>query len=72
VKSDGSSIETAGVKMSMNLFDEIAVEEAIRLQEKGAATEIILVSVGPQQGSETMARAAAVSAPDLEAEFEGR
>src|ERR1700731_548289 len=46
VKSDGSGMETAGVKMSMNPFDEIAVEEAVRLKEKGVATEIIAVSMG--------------------------
>src|SRR6201996_7155804 len=46
VKSDGSGIETAGVKMSMNPFDEIAVEEAVRLKEKGIATEIVAVSMG--------------------------
>src|SRR6202012_3647347 len=49
VKSDGSGMETAGVKMSMNPFDEIAVEEAVRLKEKGVATEIVLVSIGVQQ-----------------------
>ncbi len=48
VKPDGSGVELANVKMSMNPFDEIAVEEAIRLKEKGAATEIVVVSIGPQ------------------------
>jgi electron transfer flavoprotein beta subunit len=47
VKADGTGVETANVKMSMNPFDEIAVEEAVRLKEKGAATEIVAVSVGP-------------------------
>ena len=46
VKSDDSGVETAGVKMSMNPFDEIAVEEAVRLKEKGVATEIVAVSLG--------------------------
>ena len=49
VKSDGTGIELANVKMSMNPFDEIAVEEAIRLKEKGAVSEIIAVSIGPQE-----------------------
>jgi hypothetical protein len=47
VKSDGSGVDLANVKMSMNPFDEIAVEEAIRLREKGVATEIVAVSIGP-------------------------
>jgi electron transfer flavoprotein beta subunit len=47
VKSDGSGVELANVKMSMNPFDEIAVEEALRLKEKGQATEIVCVSIGP-------------------------
>ena len=46
VKADGSGVETAGVKMSMNPFDEIGVEEAVRLKEKGVATEIVAVSLG--------------------------
>ncbi len=63
VKSDGSGIETAGVKMStMNPFDEIAVEEAIRLKEKGAATEIIAVSLGVPQCAETIRTALAMGA----------
>jgi electron transfer flavoprotein alpha/beta subunit len=51
VKADGSGVELANVKMSMNPFDEIAVEEAIRLKEAGKASEIIVVSVGPQQAT---------------------
>jgi electron transfer flavoprotein beta subunit len=47
VKPDGSGIDLANVKMSMNPFDEIAVEEAVRLKEKGGATEIVVVSIGP-------------------------
>ncbi len=55
VKSDGSGVDIANVKMSMNPFDEIAVEEAVRLKEKGAATEVIAVSCGVQQCQETLA-----------------
>jgi len=62
VKSDGSGVELANVKMSMNPFDEIAVEEALRLKEKGQASEIIAVSVGPQQASETIRTALAMGA----------
>jgi len=62
VKSDNSGVELANVKMSMNPFDEIAVEEAIRLKEKGQATEIICVSVGPQQALETIRTALAMGA----------
>ena len=62
VKSDGSGVELANVKMSMNPFDEIAVEEAIRLKEAGKATEIIAVSVGPQQAQETIRTALAMGA----------
>jgi electron transfer flavoprotein beta subunit len=62
VKPDGSGVELANVKMSMNPFDEIAVEEAIRLKEKGAATEIVVVSVGPQQAGETIRTALAMGA----------
>src|ERR1700754_2159693 len=62
VKADGSGVELANVKMSMNPFDEIAVEEAIRLREKGAATEIVAVSIGPQQASETIRTALAMGA----------
>jgi electron transfer flavoprotein beta subunit len=62
VKSDQSGVELANVKMSMNPFDEIAVEEAIRLKEKGQATEIICVSVGPQQATETIRTGLAMGA----------
>ena len=62
VKSDGTGIETAGVKMSMNPFDEIAVEEAVRLKEKGVATEIIAVSMGVPQCAETIRTALAMGA----------
>src|SRR5437588_1220960 len=62
VKADGSGVELANVKMSMNPFDEIAVEEAIRLKEKGAATEIVAVSIGPAQASETIRTALAMGA----------
>ena len=62
VKSDGSGVELANVKMSMNPFDEIAVEEAIRLKEAGKADEIIAVSVGPQQAQETIRTALAMGA----------
>ena len=62
VKGDGSGVELANVKMSMNPFDEIAVEEAVRLKEKGQATEIVAVSIGPQQASETIRTALAMGA----------
>jgi electron transfer flavoprotein beta subunit len=62
VRSDGSGVELANVKMSMNPFDEIAVEEAIRLKEKGAASEIVVVSIGPQQAQETIRTALAMGA----------
>src|SRR6185295_2703757 len=62
VKSDGSGVELANVKMSMNPFDEIAVEEAIRLKEKGQATEIVVVSVGPAQAAETIRTGLAMGA----------
>ncbi len=62
VKPDGSGVELANVKMSMNPFDEIAVEEAIRLKEAGLATEIIAVSIGPQQAQETLRTALAMGA----------
>lgn len=62
VKADGSGVDLANVKMSMNPFDEIAVEEAIRLKEKGVATEIIVVSVGVQQATETLRTALAMGA----------
>ena len=62
VKMDGSGVDLANVKMSMNPFDEIAVEEAIRLREKGAATEIVAVSVGPAKAQETLRTALAMGA----------
>ena len=62
VKSDGSGVDIANVKMSMNPFDEIAVEEAVRLKEKGVATEVIAVSCGVQQCQETLRTAMAIGA----------
>ena len=62
VKADGSGVELANVKMSMNPFDEIAVEEALRLKEAGKASEVIVVSVGPQQASETIRTGLAMGA----------
>ncbi|MBC7436681.1 MAG: electron transfer flavoprotein subunit beta/FixA family protein [Bdellovibrionales bacterium] len=62
VKSDGTGVDIANVKMSMNPFDEIAVEEAVRLKEKGVATEIIAVSCGPTQCGETLRTAMAIGA----------
>ena len=62
VKADGSGVELSNVKMSMNPFDEIAVEEAIRLKEAGKATEIVAVSIGPQQAGETIRTALAMGA----------
>src|SRR5215216_3441500 len=62
VKADGSGVELANVKMSMNPFDEIGIEEAIRLKEAGKATEIIAVSIGPQQAQETIRTALAMGA----------
>ena len=62
VKADGTGVETANVKMSMNPFDEIAVEEAVRLREAGAATEIIAISVGSAQCQETLRTALAIGA----------
>ena len=62
VKTDGSGVDLANVKMAMNPFDEIAVEEAIRLREAGKAKEIIVVSVGPQQAQETLRTALAMGA----------
>ena len=62
VKSDGTGVETAGVKMSMNPFDEIAVEEAVRLKEKGIATEIVAVSLGIAACAETIRTALAMGA----------
>jgi electron transfer flavoprotein beta subunit len=61
VKADGSGVETANVKMSMNPFDEIALEEAVRLKEAGVATEIIAVSIGPTQCQETLRTALAIA-----------
>ena len=62
VKTDGSGVDLANVKMSMNPFDEIAVEEAIRLREKGVATEIVAVSIGPAKAAETLRTALAMGA----------
>ena len=62
VKADGSGVELSNVKMSMNPFDEIAVEEAIRLKEAGKATEIVCVSIGPAQAVETIRTALAMGA----------
>ena len=62
VKADGSGVDLANVKMSMNPFDEIAVEEAIRLREKGIATEVIAVSIGVKQNQETLRTALAMGA----------
>jgi electron transfer flavoprotein beta subunit len=62
VKSDGTGVETANVKMSMNPFDEIAVEEAVRLKEAGVVTEIVAVSCGPQACQETLRTALAIGA----------
>jgi electron transfer flavoprotein beta subunit len=62
VKADGSGVELANVKMSMNPFDEIAVEEALRLKEAGKATEVVVVSIGPQQAAETIRTGLAMGA----------
>jgi electron transfer flavoprotein beta subunit len=62
VKADGSGVDLANVKMSMNPFDEIAVEEAIRLKEKGIATEVVVVSIGVKQSQETLRTALAMGA----------
>ena len=62
VKADGSGVDLANVKMSMNPFDEIAVEEAIRLREKGKASEIVAVSIGPAKAQETLRTALAMGA----------
>ena len=62
VKADGSGVDLANVKMSMNPFDEIAVEEAIRMKEKGIATEVIAVSIGVKQAQETLRTALAMGA----------
>jgi len=62
VKMDGTGVDLTNVKMSMNPFDEIAVEEAIRLKEKGTASEIVAVSVGPQKAQDTLRTALAMGA----------
>jgi electron transfer flavoprotein beta subunit len=62
VKSDGTGVELSNVKMSMNPFDEIAVEEALRLKEAGKATEVVVVSIGPAQASETIRTGLAMGA----------
>jgi electron transfer flavoprotein beta subunit len=62
VKADGTGVDLANVKMSMNPFDEIAVEEALRLREKGAATEVVAVSIGPDKAQETLRTALAMGA----------
>src|SRR6202167_6215631 len=62
VKSDKSGVDLTNVKMSMNPFDEIAVEEAVRLKEKGKATEVVAISIGPQQATETIRTALAMGA----------
>src|ERR1700722_9678631 len=62
VKPDGSGVELANVKMSMNPFDEIAVEEALRQKETGKASEVIVVSIGPQQATETIRNGLAMGA----------
>jgi electron transfer flavoprotein beta subunit len=62
VKADGSGVELANVKMSMNPFDEIAVEEALRLRESGRATEVVAISIGPVQAQETVRTALAMGA----------
>ena len=62
IKADGSGVELANVKMSMNPFDEIAVEEALRQKEAGKATEVVIVSIGPAQASETIRTALAMGA----------
>ena len=62
VKSDGTGVDLANVKMSMNPFDEIAVEEALRLREKGVVTEVVVLSVGPAKAAETLRTALAMGA----------
>jgi hypothetical protein len=62
VKADGSGVDLANVKMSMNPFDEIAVEEALRLREKGVASEVVAVSIGPAKAAETLRTALAMGA----------
>src|SRR5215467_14758357 len=62
VKADHSGVDLTNVKMSINPFDEIAVEEAVRLKEKGKATEVVAVSIGPQGAQETLRTALAMGA----------
>src|SRR6478609_742863 len=62
VKPDQTGVDLANVKMSMNPFDEIAVEEAVRLREKGVATEVVVVSIGPSQAQDTIRTALAMGA----------
>src|ERR1043166_1253488 len=62
VKSDGSGIDLANVKMSMNPFDEIAVEEAVRIKERGEATEVVAVSIGSTKSQDTLRTALAMGA----------
>jgi electron transfer flavoprotein beta subunit len=62
IKSDGSGVDLANVKMSMNPFDEIAVEEALRLREAGKANEVVVVSIGPTQAAETLRTGLAMGA----------
>src|SRR5471032_3229949 len=62
VKADGTGVETAGVKMSMNPFDEIAVEEAVRLKEKNLASEVVVVTIGADAVQETLRSALAIGA----------
>ena len=62
VKPDGSGVETQNVKMSMNPFDEISIEEAVRMKEAGTATEVVAVSMGPKQCTETIRTALAMGA----------
>ncbi|GGE04923.1 electron transfer flavoprotein subunit beta [Tsuneonella deserti] len=62
VKADGTGVDLANVKMSMNPFDEIAVEEALRLKEKGVATEVVVVSIGPAKATETLRTGLAMGA----------
>jgi len=63
VKPDKSGVETNNVKMSMNPFDEIAIEEAIRMKEKGVATEVVAITLGPAAAQETLRTALALGAP---------
>src|SRR3990170_6792123 len=62
VKADGTGVDLANVKMSMNPFDEIAVEEAVRLKEKGVATEVVVVSIGSAKSQDTLRTALAIGA----------